>query len=36
MEEKIKWIKISMKMNSSKLPEELLSEEEIKRMIDDP
>jgi integrase/recombinase XerD len=34
MEDKIKWIKISMKMNASKLPEELLTEEEIKRMIE--
>jgi integrase/recombinase XerD len=34
MEDKIKWIKISMKMNASKLPEELLTEEEVKRMIE--
>jgi integrase len=34
MEDKIKWIKISMKLNASKLPEELLSEDEVKRMIE--
>ena len=34
MEDKINWIKTSMKKNSSKLPEELLTEEEIKRMIE--
>ncbi|AKB26327.1 Integrase [Methanosarcina sp. MTP4] len=34
MEDKIKWIKTSMKKNSSKLPEELLSEAEIKQMIE--